>query len=197
MKNAEIEAYLREHLPYELLMLRYTGQRLLENLSPLNWNAHYESFVVHARNLYKFLTNDEDVQAGAFARDFRARRPGFPTQKLNAQVLHLSAGRPIASEEKLQTSDVQACLQWIESEFAKFLVALPPSLSVQWAEQKSKPPADAGWLIANVGQSRSSNTTSDLKISISEISPSATNNPTAVGSLTVQNSDRMDSKDPI
>ena len=68
--------YLEEHLPYELLMLRHTHSTLLQTQDVLNWNAFFECFVVHARNLYNFLRNKSDLNTFA-AVDFttRYRRP--------------------------------------------------------------------------------------------------------------------------
>ena len=49
--------HLGDHLPYELLMLRHSYQRTFEDRYPLDWNASYEAFAVHARNLFDFLMN--------------------------------------------------------------------------------------------------------------------------------------------
>jgi hypothetical protein len=39
-----------DHLPYEVLMLRHSYQRTLEDRYALDWNAFYGAFAVHARN---------------------------------------------------------------------------------------------------------------------------------------------------
>jgi hypothetical protein len=49
--------YLEEHLPYMMKMLRYTHGQMLQKQHYLCWNAHFESFAVHARNLVK-LTHE-------------------------------------------------------------------------------------------------------------------------------------------
>jgi len=59
MIDEKQKAYLQEHLPYELKMLRYTYGQLLQKQHCLSWNAHFESFAVHARNLVNFLTNGD------------------------------------------------------------------------------------------------------------------------------------------
>jgi hypothetical protein len=45
----ELIRYLREHVSYELLMLRYTVSELDRLIHPLDWNAKFESAVVHIR----------------------------------------------------------------------------------------------------------------------------------------------------
>ncbi len=63
--------HLREHLPYELLMLRHTYDRINGNRYTLDWNAYYESFTIHARNLLDFLNNEgtgNNLKAKEFAR---------------------------------------------------------------------------------------------------------------------------------
>jgi hypothetical protein len=56
-RNQKIE-HFGDHLPYELLMLRRSHQRTLEDRYALDWNAFYEAFVVHAGNLSDFLMNE-------------------------------------------------------------------------------------------------------------------------------------------
>jgi hypothetical protein len=64
--NEEKKEYLSEHLFYELLMLRYTAMQLKEVREQLAWNSFFESFGVHARNLYDFARNERD------SRNFKA-----------------------------------------------------------------------------------------------------------------------------
>ena len=62
--------YLKEHLPYMLKMLRYTFSRMQDEPNYLSWNAHFESFAIHARNLVNFLTNADknNLKAGEFVK---------------------------------------------------------------------------------------------------------------------------------
>jgi hypothetical protein len=62
--------HLEEHVPYELLMLRFTLGKLRTEKHPLAWNAMLESFAVHARNLYSFLANKGDHQEDHNACEF-------------------------------------------------------------------------------------------------------------------------------
>lgn len=54
---ADTTGYLEEHLPYELVMLQHTFQRLQEATGN-DRNAFIESFCIHAKNLKMFVTND-------------------------------------------------------------------------------------------------------------------------------------------
>jgi hypothetical protein len=55
--KSQLENHLQDHLPYELLMLRYSHGRINIESDPLIWNAMYECFCMHARNLWDFLNN--------------------------------------------------------------------------------------------------------------------------------------------
>jgi len=67
--------YMEEHIPYELLMLRHTYQQMKSSNNQLDWNAFFESFCLHARNLYKFLRNDR-VNTTFVAVDFTEELSG-------------------------------------------------------------------------------------------------------------------------
>ena len=72
--NQKIE-HLGDHLPYEMLMLRHSYQRTLENRYALDWNAFYEAFAVHARNLFHFLINKggpNNFNARDFSKEAKA-----------------------------------------------------------------------------------------------------------------------------
>jgi hypothetical protein len=78
---AEKAELIRQHPPYELDMLNITLERITR-VTPTTthsaipeWNAYFESFAVHARNLRDFLTNDGDsrnFQAKDFVDRYRA-----------------------------------------------------------------------------------------------------------------------------
>lgn len=185
LNDLQIAEYLSEHLPYELMMLRHAMWKLNEHQEQLEWNVLYESFVVHARNLYKFLTNGEDVQACKFVPGFGSKADGFSyLQKLDAQVLHLSPNRPRLAQAKMQIGDVKACYEWIEEKFAKFVAGLTEEKSKLW----SVPAIDRVTNFAQVFDGSTTaplrvhslgpqptNTSSDIVVTISEVSPSATN----------------------
>ena len=46
--------FLQQHLFYELQMLRFAHSNLLTENDVLHWNAMFESFCVHARNMHEF-----------------------------------------------------------------------------------------------------------------------------------------------
>jgi hypothetical protein len=72
--------YLDEHLPYTLKMLRYTHGQMLQQQHYLSWNAHFESFAVHARNLVNFLTSNDksNFEAKDFVKRYKARIGDHP-----------------------------------------------------------------------------------------------------------------------
>ena len=82
-ESDRLQAYLEDHLAYEVLMLRHALTKITTFQHPLEWNAYFESFVVHARNLYAFLTNDDD------SRTFKARDfiNGFQSQKTDETIV--------------------------------------------------------------------------------------------------------------
>src|ERR1700681_1670057 len=90
--------YLDEHLPYMLKMLRYDYGQILQSQHYLSWNAHFESFAVHVRNLVNFLTNNDtgNFKASEFMQEFKARKGDIsgPITKLDQQVFHLHKARP-------------------------------------------------------------------------------------------------------
>src|SRR5271169_3273197 len=99
--------HLTEHLPYELLMLRHTRERMSSPRYPLDWNAHYESFAVHARNLFDFLMNDA-TQANFKASHFstfkaskNAEVQRLIRQDFHSQILHLGKNRESDEDRKV------------------------------------------------------------------------------------------------
>jgi hypothetical protein len=149
-KNREIASmsakqirYLEEHLPYELLMLRYTHGQISEHHRRLAFNCYLECFAIHARILYKFLTKDEDSR-NFEAKDFVGRYKPLPhtrltgaMDKLNRQILHLSKSRADQPEEKFNTAHVEEIHQWIERAISGFVGALSPELQSHWKEDRA------------------------------------------------------------
>jgi hypothetical protein len=85
MMSEKLITHLREHIPYELLMLRHTHRQLSQVDGQLDRNAFLEAFAVHARNLFNFLTNREDSR-NLKASDFKSayKRPAH--QKLRGSL---------------------------------------------------------------------------------------------------------------
>ena len=129
MTEDEMISYLKDHLPYELLMLRYAFQKISskQEQAQLDWNAYYECFVLHARNLYLFLTNGDAANAKAA----RFIKGGFESdktedtisvfQKLGTQVFHLGIKRPSEQETKVTLDDAEKVNRWVEENFKSFL----------------------------------------------------------------------------
>jgi hypothetical protein len=96
----------------------------------LDWNAYYECFVLHARNLYLFLTNGD----GANAKATRFIKGGFESdktedtisvfQKLGTQVFHLGIKRPSEQKAKVTLDNAETVNQWVEENFKSFLEKL-------------------------------------------------------------------------
>jgi hypothetical protein len=176
--EAERRAYLKNHLPYEMLMLRYAAQTLPQRRLQLEWNMCVESFTVHARIIYEFLTNADNPQ------NFRARdyAPGFSAPKtddtksifgrVHCQVLHLGKKRENDATRKIVMSDVEKTVRWIEPHFKSFLDSLDGTMRSCWDEGLATPPEE-GLSIA-VSDPTQSGFSYSISVSGSE-QPSATN----------------------
>ncbi|WP_409189835.1 hypothetical protein [Bradyrhizobium sp. RDM4] len=136
--------WLSEHLPYELMMARYSIAQLRQATFWLDWNAFHASFAVSARNLAAFLTNGEkkgntNFQAHDFIEGFRSRKgdlaPAFV--KLDPQVFHLGKVRP-TDVGKFTLEEAVAIHSWIESEMEKFVEQLG-SLRGHWNARRATP----------------------------------------------------------
>jgi hypothetical protein len=68
--EAEMLRYLEEHVAYERTMLGYTYARLHDTAPGVGWNVVYESFGIHARNLYDFFRNEGKTQTPFRADDY-------------------------------------------------------------------------------------------------------------------------------
>jgi hypothetical protein len=140
----EIDAYLTEHLPYMLKMLRYTSGQLEKSQHYLSANAHFESFAVNARNLALFLTSGDgsNFKARDFTDSFKPSNRdqiNGRMQKLRDQVFHLGKRRPKDVIGKLVFDDVPPVKDWIESNFEKFILDLAPTRRAKFDRQKSEP----------------------------------------------------------
>lgn len=110
MKSTTADAlaeYFNEHVLYELLMLRYSGQRLLSEMpndgrTQLLWNAMFTAFNVSARNIYDFLHGDKK-----YGQTGESRSTG-PT----AAVLSLVRRNPLKAPRACFTPNAST---WAES----------------------------------------------------------------------------------
>jgi hypothetical protein len=132
-------AWLHEHLSYELQMLQFTFEKIATMSSSPEWNAFFESFAVHARNLYHFLTN-ESGQGNFNASDFI---PGFACKKTSktkqlypkqlSQIFHLGKARPNNAPQKITLEDCAQLNTWLDAQFTLFVDRLEPPYSLTWA----------------------------------------------------------------
>ena len=143
--DMEKVAYLQEHLPYELLMLRYTLKKIVAPQLRLDWNVYFESFAVHARNLYDFLTNSEDSR-NFKAKDFVAYFSISKEDKvismftrLHSQVFHLPKNRPTDQAKKANADRAKLVSRWIETNFATFISGLGADYGSKWHGEDADP----------------------------------------------------------
>jgi hypothetical protein len=144
--EAERKTYLNEHLGYEMFMLRYTAQTLPQRHQQLDWNICVESFAVHARVLYEFLTNDtssQNFRARDYVRDFKAPKTNDTKgifDRVHRQVLHLAKNRSSEAAGKIILADVEKAKQWIEDHFKIFIGSLEEPYRSCWDEHAATPP---------------------------------------------------------
>src|SRR4051794_17297670 len=97
--DTQYEECIREHLPYEISMLRWLYGKLLSSHDQPDANAFIESFFLHARNLVAFFRNDTDC--GFDPRYFTKQDyqvagnfvPAGLVKKINQQIQHLGSDR--------------------------------------------------------------------------------------------------------
>ena len=129
--------FLREHIKYEWLMLRFTHEKIGVVQDQMVWNAMYELFVVHARNLFDFLTNDahsENMQGSDYNPDFQAKDPEAVRgvkNGLNPHVLHLGKVRKEA-DRKPHIDRLSKLFAWLDQNLIRFGKELPAPFSAHW-----------------------------------------------------------------
>ena len=139
--------HLEDHLPYELLMLRHTYERMNTPRYPLDWNAHYESFAVHARNLFDFLTNRataNNFKASHFSTAFKVTKNDevqrIINQDLHSQVLHLGKNRESDEDKKVGHQKREKVFTWIETNMAAFIDSLKDTkFNAHWDSDEADP----------------------------------------------------------
>jgi hypothetical protein len=136
--RSDLNEYLNKSLKYELLMLRYTLPKIKAPPCQMELNAYFESFVVHARNLYQFLTNEgrgNDAGAREFASHFKANKTNDTISlfaKILPQILHLGRNRPSDPSKQANVDGAQKWSDWIEKNFKAFIDALGPEYAWDW-----------------------------------------------------------------
>jgi hypothetical protein len=145
--DPDLIEYLDDHLKYERNMLRFTFDMLFKS-GEKRWCAFFESFGVHARNLYIFLRNSADYRSYVRADDYV---PGHCTksnfsrvdEKMNSSFFHLSTSR--LKNKPVTLKDAIEIGEWIDREWATWAVQLrdPFKLLVDISPSCTRPISDA------------------------------------------------------
>jgi len=145
MANQEQIEHLGDHLPYEVLMLRLTHKRMNEDRYPLDWNAYYEAFAVHARVLFDFLMNEPDsrnFKASNFVK-FTAEKDKeiqrIVRQESNTQVFHFGKHRSSEPSKKVHLEKVNRVHKWVMDNFSRFTSELDGDLKEHWYPDRADP----------------------------------------------------------
>lgn len=136
--------YLREHIPYELAMLKATYERY-KNFSEIKDDVYCNiiivAFCTHARNLKSFVTNHGKancVKARDFVSEFSEPIVNNLTgafQRINEQVDHLAKNR--VGGRKFNLSDADSVVAWIDSAMVRFVKALSDDQRKLWNQPGS------------------------------------------------------------
>lgn len=134
---------MADHVPYQIWMMRSTQEALSAKTvcGAVCWNAHIESFAVHARSLVKFFNNTENgSKARQFTDDYKPFANGsIPerlTRKLDWQIAHITEHRFNTDEEKLNIPDIEELRSFIDAETARFVEHLRPRFQEVWDTKK-------------------------------------------------------------
>ncbi len=110
------EQFLNEHLKYEHDMLEYSLSKLYCEGDQLGWNAFFESFAIHARNLYDFLRNEgksNNYRASDFAENYKKPDHNIEFNKLDPSVFHLGKDR-VRRKIKVRMNNIEILAGWID-----------------------------------------------------------------------------------
>lgn len=125
--ESDLVAYLEEHLKYEREMLRFTFEMLFQT-DGRRWCAMFESFGIHARNLYDFLRHEGKPTTTIRAVDYvpdRKKSDAIPTidSKMNSSFFHLSTSR--LDNKPVTLADAVTIGSWIDREWNAWADQLP------------------------------------------------------------------------
>jgi hypothetical protein len=150
------ENWLKEHLPYELSMMRHSLSRLTK-FRGLDWNMALAAFATYARNLRRFLTNGDEgknnFKACDLVQNFKSSRTDLSViirNKLNPSIFHLDKERPTDSDAsaKLNLAEAIEISEWIETEMEDFVGKLPEETKKLWDNSvKIERPVSLGSLL--------------------------------------------------
>jgi hypothetical protein len=130
----ERRQWLKEHLSYELLMMRYAYKQLAlptQNAADqLAWNTNFGAFALFARNLYWFLlSKGDDKRAKKKAKashylssDFTPDKTSIETimDDLHEQVYHPGQQR-LETDKKVGIQQAGKVFEWVERYMKEFL----------------------------------------------------------------------------
>lgn len=139
------ELWLREHLPYQVMMMRHAYVRLFDRtLGAHDWNAMYMAFAVACRNLVLFFTNrdSKESRTNFGAKDFikagfgeSAKDIETPMKRVRAQIFHLDKARPVEEADKFQLKNAQAVVTWVEKTLRDFRTKLSSDDKKLWNDE--------------------------------------------------------------
>lgn len=118
-------AYITDHLKYEHDMLAHAFRRVHNTPPGADWNAFYESFCLHARNLAYFFRHKEDLSAQLFAPGHKKAKHNSVFERLNSFLFHQSDRREWKRKPNLH--DLQEIGAWIDNEWARFVSGVSPA----------------------------------------------------------------------
>ena len=128
-KEADMLQYLKEHVAYERTMLGYTYARLHDTALGTGWNVVYESFGIHARNLYDFLRKEGKTQTTFRADDYVKNWPKPKAllifNEFDVFLFHMSTVR--AERQKMNLGRLQQIGTWLDIQWANWVGKLPSS----------------------------------------------------------------------
>src|SRR5262245_54553769 len=132
LTEEKLKEWMREHLTYELLMVRHTHAQLHRGLDQMAWNANFGAFGLYARNLHWFLTNNKGrpdlprkLRACDYASHFKVDDAEITAvmNDLHEQVYHPGARRlDIAKGNGRDKAD--KVFRWVEEGMAKFVAEI-------------------------------------------------------------------------
>lgn len=134
--------WLDEHGPYDLSMMRYGFDKMSKAVEPMDYNAHFECFILKARVLVDFLTGRQkgsDIKTIHFVPGFTApprKHIEGVMAKVNDHSAHPSANRPDSDKAKIALEQCREIGLWIEGAMDAFLKSLPADRT--WNRAKSR-----------------------------------------------------------
>lgn len=136
--ESALKAWVEDHGPYELTMMRYALRRMRSSKDQLEYNAFFECFASKSRVLIDFYSgrkNKDKIKAQKYCSNYRPPKRDIIQKTINLidhHALHPSEKRPLGQDEKIQLSDCSIVADWLESAHKLFLCCLPGQYS--WNE---------------------------------------------------------------